>query len=1435
MANPNGGDRTATDSGSTLSPPVDRAAVQIPIQQLLDDQRQSWRRGQRSQVEDYLKWMPHLASNPEAIVNLLVGEFRLRQELGEPLPLTDLEKRFPDLAAQLRQQLIAAGFAVPAADLASDGRLSTGPDATVVSDTTTEGTTHVDESVDSSLTIEDRDAQHGSLSQSQSTSLIEASDALAREFAERKAAGRADTPDRSTIVHLLKEALKGSPQSRSKRPVPTPLRTVPGYDILTELGRGSVGVVYKARQVGLNRIVALKMILAGGHASRTTLARFRAEAEAVASLQHGNIVQIHEVGECDGLPYFSLEYCAGGSLADRLDGTPLAPEVAAKTVVKLARAMHYAHGCKVVHRDLKPGNVLLHPKDESGRPTEREAANVTFDLESVILKVTDFGLAKRLDEESQTKTGAILGTPSYMAPEQASGNIHDVGPSADIYALGAVLYELLTGRPPFRAATPLDTVVQVINNEPVAPRRLHSGVPADLETIALKCLQKDQRKRYETAADLADDLQRFLDGEPIVARPMGIAERTWRWCRRNPLVASLSALAATFLVAGAGVSLYFAQQATERANQAELNEQRAKAERESARRSQYVAEMNLIQRAWRDVEMARVRTLLQAQVPASASDSDFRGPEWHYWNRLAHSELAVIPADVGESPCLALSRDGMTLAAGGSNRTIIVWHVADWRELARFPGHTDAIVGLNFLDDGRLVSASTSREIGDRGPFVRGAEFRIWSIADKKQLETHIISGEAEIEKSEVSQNGTRIAVADRAGTVTVANIADGSVIRSFNCAGAAVLSVAFSPEGQRLAAGFANGDAIVWNLETGATLKTYRRPRSVAHCVAFSPEGRRLAIGGSDVEENDAGFRRHGAVRIVSLDTDRLLSEIRGHTGPVLHLQFSRDGQRLVSGGNDRTIRISDAVTGRPLAIHQGHERAATAAILARDGRFAISAGDDRVIRVWDGSPNFDAWPLKSDTPAPASLTISPDGRLAALSDVGEPSVAILELPSQQQIGGWPLHGNRLPTLAWHPMRNLIAAIHSDESGHHVSLSSVDGTRQLATAIPVANANDLRFSPDGQRIAVLGSDRVLIISTKNGEQVAPISSGNGSIADAAFVSANSVRIVSIEDGRLLIRDSNSNSKPRFVENGPSPIVNAAISRDGAVIATASADRTIQLWNAIDGRDLLGQKLTGHVDMIAALTFSPDGRRLASAGMGYDHTTRIWDTTSGQELLVLTSNDGNRPRLSFSPNGDWLATCRDRVEFWDFRPIDATTAAENDALSLAQHYFELPLAREQALADLNSDRSVAENVRDMAREQLSRWKENPNHYERSAWQVIRSPYCSVDASRKALDWTNQAAVAERPHGRILKGAALYRDGKFDEARQVLTIGGQKAPSADWELVRRTFLALTELRLGHTTESKALSRELERQPNEDGAEFLLAELREQIGRVTSANH
>jgi serine/threonine protein kinase len=365
-----------------------------------------------------------------------------------------------------------------------------------------------------------------------------------------------------TAAPMPEDSRTVAPSAQSAGPARV---AVPGYEILKELGRGGMGVVYQARHVGLNRIVALKMIRTGACVEESDLVRFHTEAEAIARLQHPGVVQIYEIGQYEGLPYLSLEFCGAGSLDRLLRGTPLPPEEAARIVELVADAMQAAHANQIIHRDLKPANILMSSALSGSWSIVKEGDShsdrfIKVDHEPrtkhLLPKVTDFGIAKRLDQNSgQTARGMILGTPSYMAPEQVTGTFTDIGPATDIYALGAILYELLTGRPPFRAPTVLETTMHVVQREPVAPSKLQPCTPRDVETICLKCLQKLPGRRYASATDLADDLRRFQAGEPIRARPVGVVERTARWCRRNPLVPIAVAVLLLTVAVGAVVRI----------------------------------------------------------------------------------------------------------------------------------------------------------------------------------------------------------------------------------------------------------------------------------------------------------------------------------------------------------------------------------------------------------------------------------------------------------------------------------------------------------------------------------------------------------------------------------------------------------------------------------------------------------------------------------------------------------------------------------------------------------------------------------------------------------------------------------------------------------------------------------------------------------------
>ncbi len=419
-----------------------------------------------------------------------------------------------------------------------------------------------------------------------------------------------------------------------------------GYELLEMLGRGGMGVVFKARHQKLKRIVALKMLLADRQVEPEGLARFRAEAEILARLHHPNIVQIYEVGEQSGLPFLALEYVEGPSLAAQLEGTPQSPPDAAELIETLARAVHHAHDHGVVHRDLKPANVLLQgraaypPRSRQNTPDQSQQSNeadlpaasqwLIGSLAHYVPKITDFGLAKRLDEAGQTVSGQLLGTPGYMAPEQARGPRHAISPATDVYALGAILYQLLTGRPPFQGVTGVDTVMQVLHQDPVSPRRLQPKLPPDLNTICLKCLQKDPRKRYQSAALLADDLRRFLDGKSINARPVGRLGQTRKWVQRNPGPAGLLVGTILSLLAGTVASTYFALQSSGRARQLEREKIEVGRAREAARRAQLVSDRqsaNLL--LDRGLELANKGTVVDGlhwmlASLRTAPDSDFQ-------------------------------------------------------------------------------------------------------------------------------------------------------------------------------------------------------------------------------------------------------------------------------------------------------------------------------------------------------------------------------------------------------------------------------------------------------------------------------------------------------------------------------------------------------------------------------------------------------------------------------------------------------------------------------------------------------------------------------------------------------------------------------------------------------------------------------------------
>jgi WD40 repeat protein/serine/threonine protein kinase len=1003
--------------------------------------------------------------------------------------------------------------------------------------------------------------------------------------------------------------------------------TVAGYEILGILGRGGMGIVYQARQQKLKRVVALKMILAGVHASEGARLRFRTEAEAVARLQHPHIVQVFEVGEADGSPFISLEFVNGGSLAGKLNGSPQPVRESALLVQTLAQAIHHAHRHEIIHRDLKPGNVLL----RLDLPEEKEAtvgragtigSPPTGPPSGVIAhfgmpKIADFGLAKQLDSQGEpTQCGSPLGTPTYMAPEQAEMPGEKIGPGVDIYALGTILYELLTGRPPFRGATPLDTLEQVRSQEAVPPSRLQPKVPRDLETICLKCLHKSPRGRYLSAGDLADDLGNFLAGKPIRARRVSATERLWRWGRRNPTVAGLVAALLLVFVLGFGAAIWQMRQAqanarAEAAAREEADDQRKTAE---ARELQAILARKDADAQHREAQKQRLAALREAAT-----------------SRLDHGLTRCEKGDVAHGLLLlADSLEKATRAGADDLQYAIRFSLAAWsRQVVKStssPAHGTPVTAVAFSPSGKTVATGTW---GNAWNKPQPAEVLLWETDTWKRL-GQPMPHPAPVWGLAFSPDGKTLATACWDGEVRLWDTGACQTIGPPLRHPHKVQCVALSPDGQTIVTGCWDGAARLWNVASGDLIGQPLRHLGQVWSVAFRPDGKVVLSASLD-----------GMVRLWDLASGQLKGSFT-HPDPVCAAAFRPDGKAVLTACDDHTARVWETGSGRRLGLPLSCRYPVKAVAFSPDGQTMVTGAGwhegDRYgqgeIRFWDAT-----------TSRPLGVPIATGGLLHALA-FSPDGKRVLAGSEDGMARLWEVAGDFAPAQTLRHEAPLIGAAFSadgktlltvadtltDPARGEARLRNGSTGEPLGPALPYEKSSGaVLFNPGGKTVLLPGADGARLWDAVTGEPIGSPLPQTGHLYHAVFTPDGTVLLTIGQDKAACLWEAATGRRIGQIPPQKDVITGAVFSPDGKAILTRLGNRTLQKWLTNAGQPL-GPPLTLDNELLA-FSFSPDGKLILTLE-GSSRGVRLWEADTGKRLAFLQTTPGTQVmQASFSPDG----------------------------------------------------------------------------------------------------------------------------------------------------------------------------------------------------------
>jgi WD40 repeat protein len=1020
-------------------------------------------------------------------------------------------------------------------------------------------------------------------------------------------------------------------------------------------------------------------------------------------------VPVYDAGEVGPVCYIASAYCPGTTLHEWLKARaePVPWKDAAVLVVKLAEAVHHAHANGVVHRDLKPANVLLQLAEGRGQVEKKADASsgpsAIINLQSAIPKITDFGLAKfhSLEPDAtapqyQTQSGAIVGTPRYMAPEQGVGSSKAVGPAADVHALGAILYEVLTGRPPFVAETVLDTLEQVRSHEPLSPSRLRPKLPRDLETICLRCLQKEPGKRYASAGDLAEDLRRFLDGKPIRARPVRAWERVVKWARRRPTAAALvavSSLASLLLVAGLVVGIVLIANALREKGAALAREKEAldKSVQTSSRNAVAAAEREFSAKNWGQGEE------FLREVPEK-----LRHWEWHYLMRLRHidpiSLRAGKPLSMAEGFDLAFHPDSRLLAMPSSDNRIQVWDASSGRkvlDLRGDEGGESRVRSVAFSPDGRFLASG-----GD------DKSVKVWDTTTGEAMVTCRHGGP--VKGVAFSRDGLRLASVsggtNEPGEVKVWNAATGELIHTFpgQAVPNPVVHVAFSPNGRWLAAGSVDNTdhtVKVWNVTTGEEVYILSGHEDWIINVIFTPDGRRLVSLGRDRQVNvwdlpsgepgasAPGGRRlaprwtwkpgtnsvcgvavssngahvafggptaDGNVRVYDLTTGDLLHTLRGDYRTV-SVAFSPDGRRLASAGYDGIVRLWDTTTGHEVLSLRGHDDIVGRVLFSPDGQRLAAAIADGMVKIWDASP-FD----EKSQPHIRSIGVQ-EGEFYGL-DFSPDSRWLASASTDGLIKLWdPQTGNLVRAFRGHKEAALCVAF--SPNGKRLISGSMDRTAKLWDAwtddeplnVPEdsfkVQVRGVAFRPPDGEVFATASMRELRLWDLNGRLVIrPLQASPELVNDVAF-SPDGEYVATVGPmGTAKVWKVANGKEASCFESHRGTVTCVAFHPTANYLASGDSDKEVKLWapDSPTGRTI-HPPLAGHTETVHSVAFSRDGQYLATASW---KEVIVWDANSFMKLQTFDRLAGRIWRVAFSPEGTRLAAAsgykgKGEIKIWD--------------------------------------------------------------------------------------------------------------------------------------------------------------------------------------------